>query len=1324
MYVSLNYFCRSKARYLHQLVYVYYIYCLVADEKSSQKIINGRMKPDDFTVIKTIGRGAFGEVQLVRHKATKQVYAMKLLSKFEMIKRSDSAFFWEERFIMAHANSDWIVKLHHAFQDHKYLYMVMDYMPGGDLVNLMSNYDVPDKWAKFYCAEVVLAVDAIHSMGFVHRDVKPDNMLLDKFGHLKLADFGTCMKMDIDGLVRSDTAVGTPDYISPEVLKSQGGEGCYGRECDWWSVGVFLYEMLIGDTPFYADSLVGTYGKIMDHKNSLHFPEDVEISKEAKNLICAFLTDRSQRLGRNGVEEIKRQPFFQNDQWTFDNIRECVPPVVPDLIGDDDTSNFDEIDKDDSTEECFPVPKAFSGNHLPFVGFTYSCDYQLLSKERTSRKRSVDEVDQLPSEFKKKISSFEEEIRRLKKQNEELEIKQRQVATLAQLDNLSHQTDSRRSEKLEVEKMLAVSRHDLKEMQRKLDFEVEIRKKAEAKLNESCTKLEQEQNNRSQLTLSLQLTTEKFVDMEKQLSTISEKLKSESEANVKLKKMQTELSHNCANKDIVIGELNEKLFTLEALTTNQVQEMNNLKNQLDKTHNSLLQISSLNQELENRKHSIQLELEQMREKEKHDAIENQKLRNDIVNVDKDNAMLRVEIKKLQTKYSQKNSSQNESVNYTDNYSKRDNLESLTALQSRLSEEISLRQKWESQAQEKERQLSMLNVDYRQNNQQLQKIEAELRQEIEKTRALKASIDDEIHKKNTLIAETRDLHEECSRLKLKEQQLVKDLNEQRETRKSVEEELCKVKIARSVDELQMKELQDQLEAEQYFSSLYKTQVKELKEELEERQKTIHDITDETHNLHNQLELTTARAESESLARRIAEENCAQLEKEKSLRELEIEENERRLRSDLSSKESEFVKLKDKENEYNKNIDAIKKEKEEINSKLHQLQQEMNNYINQSIHQDKVDQLTKQLQQERLLKAQAVNKLAEIMNRKDMNMSKKKEKGSSIDLRKKEKECRKLQQDLTTEREKYNQTVARYQKELNEIQSILSEENQGKLKLQMELDSKDAEIEQLKQQLTSYHRDSLTNLDASLLSIPNSDIDENEPIRLEGWLSIPNKQNIRRHGWRKQYVVVSSRKIIFYNSEADKAKADPALILDLSKLFHVRPVTQGDVIRADAKEIPRIFQLLYAGEGESRKPVEGNILELSIAKDLTQPGVVDHKGHELIPISYHMPTTCEVCTKPLWHMFKPPAALECRRCRVKVHKEHLDKREELIAPCKVNYDPNTAKELLLLAASLDEQQQWVSKLRKRIEKCGYAANQEAKASPRLELKTPIQTQSFIN
>lgn len=115
---------------------------------------------------------------------------------------------------------------------------------------------------------------------------------MNKISVLTLQKLLSKMKFYLqDGLVRSDTAVGTPDYISPEVLQSQGGEGVYGKECDWWSVGVFLYEMLVGDTPFYADSLVGTYSKIMDHQNTLSFPTDIEISRDAKNLICAFLTD-------------------------------------------------------------------------------------------------------------------------------------------------------------------------------------------------------------------------------------------------------------------------------------------------------------------------------------------------------------------------------------------------------------------------------------------------------------------------------------------------------------------------------------------------------------------------------------------------------------------------------------------------------------------------------------------------------------------------------------------------------------------------------------------------------------------------------------------------------------------------------------------------------------------------------------------------------------------------------------------------------------------------------------------------------------------------
>lgn len=499
------------------------------------------MKAADFDLIKVIGRGAFGEVQLVRHKSTHHLYAMKLLSKVEMIKRSDSTFFWEERHIMAHANSEWILKLHFAFQDTKYLYMVMDYMPGGDLVSLMSNYDIPEKWAMFYTMEIVLALDVIHGMGFVHRDVKPDNMLIDKYGHLKLADFGTCMRMGKDGLVRASNAVGTPDYISPEVLQSQNGEGVYGRECDWWAVGIFLYEMLIGDPPFYADSLVGTYGKIMDHRNSLQFPDDIDISKDAKSLIRGLLTDRTKRLGKNSVDEIKQHPFFINDQWSFTNLRDSVPPVVPELSSDDDTRNFDDIEKSDALDESFPVPKAFVGNHLPFVGFTYNGDYQLCS----SRVKANDVVDTISSNHINNVGS--EAILQLEKLLERerdgrRKLEDRHVAICAQLEELA-QRDTRNKQIIgDTDKELALLRHDLKEIQRKAEIEAELKRKAEANFMEAKRRLDDEQTKRAKEMNNLQVYNEKINALEKQLLEVREKYKHEAEAAAKSRKQAAELS--------------------------------------------------------------------------------------------------------------------------------------------------------------------------------------------------------------------------------------------------------------------------------------------------------------------------------------------------------------------------------------------------------------------------------------------------------------------------------------------------------------------------------------------------------------------------------------------------------------------------------------------------------------------------------------------------------------------------------------------------------------------------------------------------------------
>ncbi|XP_049335721.1 rho-associated protein kinase 2 isoform X2 [Astyanax mexicanus] len=1352
-------------------------------EKAVSRLRELQARLDDFDRIKLIGRGAYGAVQLVRHKVSKQVYAMKQLSKFEMIKRSDSAFFWEERDIMAFSNSPWIVQLCCAFQDERHLYLVMEFMPGGDLVTLTMNYDMPEKWARFYTAEVVMALDAIHSLGFIHRDIKPDNMLLDRTGHLKLADFGTCMKMDKTGMVRCDTAVGTPDYISPEVLMSQGGTGYYGRECDWWSVGVFLYELLVGDTPFYAESLVGTYGKIMDHKNSLTFPDDVEMSKEAKSLICAFLTDREVRLGRTGVEEIKCHPFFKNDQWTFDTIRDTMAPVVPELNSDIDTSHFDDIEDEKGDVETFPPARAFVGNQLPFVGFTYFRENQLLSNSVSSADDESDIYVDGPSEkecysaksesddLQKKLSKLEEKFKNEIQVKGELESKCRTAND--RLDKLSKELEEEMSSRQRAEEFLrkleresALLQHQNTESLRKAELETERKRGLENEVSGLKEQLA-ELKKKSQIS---QISTEKNIHLERQLEEVSAKLQAEVQESGRLKKAQGEAVKQAQQLELTLRELQERLTQLESSKLVLEQDKLGLQDALEAEKKEHSLGTETITDLQARASGLEEELKQMKASLSKAEGEKRQLQEELTGLEKLRSQQEIDLsfklKSVQQRLEQEEEEHKATKARLADHSKLNQSieeaksEVLRDMERKLQEERQSKQQLEGKLMQLEKHQSVLDCDYKQAQNELQELRSHKHKLTEEVDVLTVRVEQEAQRRNLSQADLKAQRQEVTTLRSTEKQLKQELNHLLELKLSLEKNNQELRREREEADLHLKELKDQLEAEQYFTKLYKTQIRELKEECDEKtklyqdaQQRLEDLQEERDSLAAQLEVSLTKADSEQLARSIAEEQYSDLEKEKIMKELEIKDMIARHRQELSDKDNTINSLEESNRTLTVDVGNLASEKEELNNQLKELLQQLQRAKEEEKEMSIVKvSFEKQLQSERTLKIQAINKLAEIMNRKDVVPSGRR--GDDIELRRREKENRKLQLELRTEREKLNSTIIKYQKEISEMQAVIMDESQVRVDLQMALDSKDSDIERLRSQLTSL---SIHSFDTtSISSIGNERDDESYPVRithsqtsesmsfsyqrssksvcidtrpcritplfpldsededeeeqqrprlaltyerpvdcepaessLEGWLSLPSK-NTKRFGWDKKYVVMSSKKILFYDSEEDREQSNPFMILDIDKLFHVRPVTQTDVYRADAREIPRIFQILYDNEGESKKDQEGTMELLSVDRSACIP----HKGHEFVPTLYHFPSSCEVCPRPLWNVFKPPPALECRRCRLKCHKDHLDRKEEVLAPCKVNYDMSTAKELLLLASSTAEQQKWVSRLLKRI------------------------------
>ncbi|XP_074897893.1 citron Rho-interacting kinase isoform X2 [Buteo buteo] len=614
----------------------------------------------DFEVKSVVGSGHFADVKVVREKVTGDVYAMKVMSKESLLAQEHVSFFEEERSILSQSTSPWIPQLQYAFQDKKNLYLVMEYQPGGDLLSLLNRYEdqLDESMVQFYLAELVLAIHSVHQMGYVHRDIKPENILIDRTGHIKLVDFGSAAKMTVNKMVNAKLPVGTPDYMAPEMLTGLNGDGkaSYGPECDWWSLGVIAYEMIYGRSPFAEGTSAKTFNNIMNFQRFLKFPEDVKVSSEFLDLIQSLLCGQKERLGYEGL---CCHPFFSKIDWN--NIHNSPPPFVPTLKSDDDTSNFDEPEKNSrvlsSTRQLNPA--GFSGEDLPFVGFSFIKALGILRSESVFS--SVDSPAKVSSMEKKlllkskelqdaqdKCHKMEQEMTRLHRRVSEVEavLSQKEVElkasetqrSLLEQDLATYITECSSLKRSLEQARMEVSQEDDKALQLLHDIREQSRKLQEIKEQEYQAQVEE-------MRLMMNQLEEDLISARRRSDLYESELRESRLAAEEFKRKATECHNKLQKvKDQGKNEAGELYSKLEKINTEQQAKIQELQEKLTKAVKASSEATELLQNIRQAKERAEKELEKLQNREDS----NESMKKKLLEAEERRHSLENQVKRLET----------------------------------------------------------------------------------------------------------------------------------------------------------------------------------------------------------------------------------------------------------------------------------------------------------------------------------------------------------------------------------------------------------------------------------------------------------------------------------------------------------------------------------------------------------------------------------------------------------------------------------------------------------------------------------------------------